>query len=81
LIQGAGADILKIAIAKLGEHISDEFRPIATVHDELIFEAVEDRADHYKNVLETCMKEAAETVLRKVPVKCDAGVAENWSEK
>jgi len=81
LIQGAGADILKIAIAKLGEHVSNEFRPIATVHDELIFEAVEDKADHYKDVLETCMKEAAETVLKKVPVKCDAGVAENWSEK
>ena len=38
LIQGAGADILKLAIARLGKLVSDDFRPIATVHDELIFE-------------------------------------------
>ena len=81
LIQGAGADILKIAIANLGKHISDKFRPIATVHDELIFEAIEDKAEHYKEVLESEMKEAAETVLTKVPVKCDANVAESWAEK
>jgi DNA polymerase-1 len=81
LIQGAGADILKIAIAKLGEVVSDEFRPIATVHDELVFEALEDKASYYKGVLEETMKEAAESVLKIVPVKCDANVASSWAEK
>ena len=81
LIQGAGADILKIAIANLGKHISDKFRPIATVHDELIFESVEDKAEHYKSVLEEEMKAAAMSVLTQVPVKCDANVAESWAEK
>ena len=33
------------------------------------------------HVLETEMKEAALSVLRKVPVKCDANVAESWAEK
>jgi len=81
LIQGAGADILKIAIANLGKHINEKFRPIATVHDELVFEAVEEKADEYKTILETEMKEAAMTILNKVPVKCDANVAESWAEK
>lgn len=81
LIQGAGADILKVAIAKLGEKVSDEFRPIATVHDELVFEAVEDKADKYKVILEQTMKEAAESILKVVPVKCDANVADSWAEK
>jgi len=81
LIQGAGADILKIAIANLGKHVNNKFRPIATVHDELIFEAVEEKAEEYKVLLETEMKEAALSVLTKVPVKCDANVAESWAEK
>ena len=81
LIQGAGADILKIAIANLGKHINDKFRPIATVHDELIFEAIEPKADEYKTILETEMKAAATSVLTKVPAKCDASVAESWAEK
>jgi len=81
LIQGAGADILKIAIANLGKHINEKFRPIATVHDELVFEAIEEKANEYKTILETEMKQAAMTILNKVPVKCDANVAESWAEK
>ena len=81
LIQGAGADILKLAIAALGKLISDEFRPIATVHDELVFEATESKAEHYRDVLESEMKKAAETILKKVPVKCDANVGDSWAEK
>ena len=48
---------------------------------ELVFEAVEEKADEYKTILETEMKEAAMTILNKVPVKCDANVAESWAEK
>jgi DNA polymerase-1 len=81
LIQGAGADILKLAIARLGKLVSDKFRPIATVHDELVFEVIEGEEEHYKSVLETQMKEAAETVLSEVPVKCDANVGVSWAEK
>ena len=81
LIQGAGADILKLAIARLGKFVSDKFRPIATVHDELVFEVIEGEEEHYKSVLETQMKEAAETVLSEVPVKCDANVGVSWAEK
>ena len=81
LIQGAGADILKLAIARLGDHVSDEFRPIATVHDELVFEAIDAKAEHYQSVLESEMRGAAESVLTEVPVKCDAGVADSWAEK
>ena len=38
-------DVLKIAIANLGKHVNQKFRPMATVHDELIFEALEEKAE------------------------------------
>ena len=81
LIQGSGADILKLSIAKLGEYLNKEAYLIACVHDELVLEVVEERAEEYKNILEKCMNEAAETVLKQVPSKADAGVGSNWAEK
>ncbi len=81
LIQGAGADILKLGIARLSKFVNEDFRPIATVHDELIFEAVDEKAEHYKEVLEREMRLAAESVLSKVPVKCDANIGDSWAEK
>ena len=81
LIQGAGADILKLSIAKLGEHLSDECKLIACVHDEIVLEAVDSKVDHYKQILEQCMKEAAETVLKEVPAKADASTGDTWAEK
>jgi DNA polymerase I-like protein with 3'-5' exonuclease and polymerase domains len=72
---------LKLAIARLGKLVNNNFRPIATVHDELIFEAIESEAEYYKDVLETEMRLAAESVLTKVPVKCDANIGDSWAEK
>lgn len=81
LIQGAGADILKLSLAKLNEHLGKEAYLVACVHDEIVLEVEEDKADYYKNILETCMKEAAETILKIVPAKADASIAETWAEK
>ena len=54
LIQGAGADILKIAIANLGKHVNQKL-DLATVHDEQL-EALEEKAEEYKLILETEME-------------------------
>jgi DNA polymerase I-like protein with 3'-5' exonuclease and polymerase domains len=81
LIQGAGADILKLSISKLGDLLCDDAHLIACVHDEIVLEAREGTEEHYKIVLETCMREAAETVLTLVPTKADASVGATWAEK
>ena len=81
LIQGAGADILKLSLAKLGPHLGDEAQLVACVHDEIVLEAIEDKVEHYQQVLEQCMREAAETILKVVPAKADASHGENWAEK
>jgi len=81
LIQGSGADILKIAISKLDEHLNDEVRLVACVHDELVLEVKEDVADKYKVILEQSMVTAAETVLSEVPAKADANVGNSWADK
>lgn len=81
LIQGSGADILKIAIAKLDEHLNDDVRLVACIHDELVMEVREDLAEKYKNVLEKAMVEAAEVVLKNVPAEADANIGTSWADK
>lgn len=81
LIQGAGADILKLSLANLNEHLGQDAHLVACVHDEIVLEAVEEKAEYYKEVLEDCMKRAAETILKIVPAKADAGIGDSWSDK
>jgi DNA polymerase I-like protein with 3'-5' exonuclease and polymerase domains len=81
LIQGSGADILKIAIANLDKHLDDTVRLVAAVHDELVLEVEESKAETYKNILEATMIHAAKTVLDSVPASADASVGSSWAAK
>jgi DNA polymerase I-like protein with 3'-5' exonuclease and polymerase domains len=81
LIQGSGADILKIAISKLNQHLNDDARMVACVHDEIVLEVKEDLAEDYKRILEDTMISAAEVVLKTVPAEADAGIGLSWADK
>lgn len=81
LIQGSGADILKLAIADLNKHLNEDVRLVAAVHDELVLEVKEKLAETYKEILETTMIKSAETVLKSVPSSADASVGSSWAAK
>ena len=81
LIQGAGADILKLSLAKLNEHLGEDAFLVACVHDEIVLETKQDKVKQYKEILERCMLEAAETILKVVPAKADASTGPTWAEK
>lgn len=81
LIQGSGADILKIAVANLNKYLNDEVHLIACVHDEIVLEVKEDKAETYKDILENIMISAAEVVLQSVPASADASVGSSWASK
>lgn len=81
LIQGSGADILKIAISELNQYLNDEAYMVACVHDEIVLEVVEHKAEEYKNLLEKIMVEAAQKVLKTVPSVADANVGDSWAAK
>jgi twinkle protein len=81
LIQGSGADILKIAISNLNQHLNEDVRLVACVHDELVLEVKQEQAEEYKTILETTMINAAETVLSTVPASADASVGDSWAAK
>ncbi len=77
-IQGTAADIIKIAMIKVEERLAREMpeaRLIMQVHDELIVEAPEDRAELAKRILKEEMEGAANL---KVPLTVDVEVGKTW---
>ncbi len=78
-IQGTAADILKLAMIEVYKKIKDEvdIKMLLQVHDELVFEVVEEKAEEYAKQI----KEIMEKVIKlKVPIIADVKVGENWGE-
>ena len=82
-VQGTGADLVKLAAAKLWESRDTEpsARLVAIVHDELLLEVDDDRAESAKEWLQRCMEEAGAEILQRVPVVAEVEVRKTWAEE
>jgi len=78
-IQGTAADIMKRAMIEVHGALAShpDARMILTVHDELLFEVPEDRADALAAIVRDRMQSAA---TLKVPLTVDIGIGKNWKE-
>jgi len=81
LIQGTGADILKVALGALNEHVDDKVRLVAVVHDEIVLEVKEDKAEEWQSKLSEIMVRAGDSVFNKTRLVAEAGIGEDWSAK
>ncbi len=83
-IQGAAADIIRRAMARMDLALSDAglaARMLLQVHDELVFEAPKVEADATIEVVRRVMENAPlPAVNLTVPLKVDARAALNWDE-
>ena len=79
-IQGAAADIIKIAMIRVNQRLKDQkmkSRLVLQVHDELLIESYEPELDEVQNILKEEMEHAAEL---KVPLEIDMHTGDNWYE-
>ncbi|MBR2541066.1 MAG: DNA polymerase I [Mogibacterium sp.] len=79
-IQGTAADIIKIAMNSVSRELRERSlasRLILQIHDELIVEGPENEADTVREILETCMKGAADLA---VELTCDIHSGKTWYE-
>lgn len=81
LIQGTGADCLKVALGNLGEYLNDDVRLIAVVHDECVLEVKEGLEELWLERLEQIMVDAGKTVFKKTRLVAEPGVGKDWSAK
>lgn len=80
-IQGTSADILKRALRLLHNEIDGtSARLVNIVHDEIIVEANADEAESTARKLEKAMCDAGKEYIKKVPVKVDVSIADEWTK-
>ena len=79
-MQGAGADIIKLAMLATARRIAKEKLPVRmllTVHDELVFESPPQLADDVGKLLVAEMEAVYQLA---VPLVVDIGIADNWAD-
>ncbi len=77
-IQGTAADILKVAMVKIGAgDVVPGARMILTVHDELVFEIPEGRVEEASHRIREAMQDA---VKLDVPLVVDVGSGASWND-
>lgn len=75
----SSADILKRALRLLHDELRDTSACIVNiVHDEIVVEADENETDAIAKKVEDAMCKAGEEYVRKVPVKVETEVADEW---
>ncbi len=81
-IQGASADMTKLAMVRVHERLVDETNANAglvnTVHDELVVECADKDADVVRGIVADEMAEAHKTLLKKVPPLVEIAVGPHW---
>ena len=79
-IQGSAADLIKLAMINIHDRIkkkSLKSKMILQVHDELVFEVIEDEMETIKNLVK---KEMEGVMEMKVPISVDINTGKNWNE-
>lgn len=84
-IQGTSADLIKRAMARMPKALADAGLPdvkmLLQVHDELVFEAPEDKAAAASEIIRAVMAGAAEPALKlSVPLEVEIGIGKSWGE-
>ncbi|MBO6507091.1 MAG: DNA polymerase I [Roseibium sp.] len=83
-IQGSAADILRRAMVRMEDRLSDaklDAQMLLQVHDELIFEVPDAQVDDTIPVIRDVMENACDPALKlSVPLQVDARAADNWDE-
>lgn len=81
-VQGSAADVLFIAMRNIrnrihAEGLEEDIKMVLQVHDELIFEVVEDKAEYAAQLVKEEMENA---VTLRVPLIADVDIGIRWSE-
>lgn len=77
-IQGSAADLIKVAMIRIDEDMKQrklKSRMILQIHDELIFDVLDEELDIMKEVVEKGMQNAMQL---KVPLIAEATTGKNW---
>jgi DNA polymerase I-like protein with 3'-5' exonuclease and polymerase domains len=80
-IQGTSADILKRTLRLLHDGLkTTSGKLVNIVHDEILVEADANEAENIAQILENAMVSAGKEFVKKVPIKVDLKISDEWSK-
>jgi DNA polymerase-1 len=81
-VQGTAADIGKLALWKIRDYYKEttDIRPALFIHDEIILQAPEDKAEEVKFNLIGAMEEASSSICPDVKIYVEAGITDRWEK-
>ena len=82
-IQGSNGDIIKLALCNVYKFVEENNLPInilLSVYDEIQTECPEELASWWKEQLDRIMVEAAQVVIKTVPVVVDCKISDYWEK-
>lgn len=79
--QGTVADAIKQAMIAIAAKLDPEDTIIANVHDELLLEVRQERAEEVLKMVQFEMEKALGSMLAGVPVKTEADIYTNWAKE
>lgn len=77
-IQGSAADIIKIAMIKINNYLKDnnyKSKMILQIHDELVFDVVENEKEELIPMLTKMMEDASNLIVK---LKAESGIGKDW---
>ena len=78
VFQGSAADLIKLSMNKIMTTlVDDEAKLLLQIHDELIFEVKEEKAEAFAKAAQNVMEEI---YTLKVPLKVSIAIGNNWGE-
>ena len=81
-VQGTAADIAKKALGEIARKlIGTDTYIVGMIHDEILLECPEAKADDFAQMLKSTMEQAANSILDLVPSEAEVTIAENWAAK
>lgn len=81
--QGTNGNTTKLALCMLQDVIDKNNYPVnilLTIHDEVLTECLTEFAEEWKIILEKIMIEAAETIIKTVPVEVCGVISDYWTK-
>jgi DNA polymerase-1 len=81
-VQGSAADIIKNALGRLVDRLSNtNTKIVAVVHDEIVLETECEKAAQVAGILKDTMESAGAEYLSLVPLLAEVQIADSWAEK
>jgi len=81
--QGTNANITKLALCMLQDIIDKnnyDVKLLLTIHDEILSESIENFTKEWKVILEKTMIEAAQVIIKTVPIEVCGTISNYWSK-